>query len=346
MFGYFYHEILRKTVIGFGTLFNEINIKHKKSNGSDISAIKVPLSYGPTQKFLARLEQAPNLNQPVQLTLPRMSFELTGLLYDPARKVTTTQTFNEVDESDNKVKKVYMPVPYNMIFELSIMTKTNDDMLQIIEQILPYFQPHYNLTIKLVPGINEKRDIPIVLDNISMQDTYEGNFTNRRALIYTIRFTAKTYLFGPLPTDPTGLIKKVTIDSRVGLDNPSRQVRYSVTPKAIQDYNNDASAFIIEDLAADDNYVTVNDGSLISLNSYITINGESMMVRSKSNSGNKIGLERTQPVTHASGSAINLVTTSDDSFVDGEDDFGFSETISFLEDFQQYSSSLNQDIDP
>ena len=218
MFGYFYHEILRKTVIGFGTLFNEINIKHKKTNGSDISVIKVPLSYGPTQKFLARLEQSPNLNQPVQLTLPRMSFELAGLLYDPSRKVTTTQTFNEVDENDNKVKKVYMPVPYNMIFELSIMTKTNDDMLQIIEQILPYFQPHYNLTIKLVSEINEKRDIPIILDNISMQDTYEGNFTTRRALIYTLRFTAKTYLFGPLPTDSRGLIKKVTIDSRVGMD--------------------------------------------------------------------------------------------------------------------------------
>ena len=345
MFGYFYHEILRKTVIGFGTLFNEINIKHKKTNGSNISTIKVPLSYGPTQKFLARLEQSPNLNQPVQLTLPRMSFELTGLLYDPSRKVTTTQTFNEVDESDNKIKKVYMPVPYNMIFELSIMTKTNDDMLQIIEQILPYFQPHYNLTIKLVSEINEKRDIPIILDNISMQDTYEGNFTTRRALIYTLRFTAKTYLFGPLPTDPRGLIKKVTIDSRVGMDNPSRQVRYSVVPKATQDYNNDASTTITEDLPADDSYFTVNNGSIIPIGSYISINGESMIVRSKSNSGNKIGVERTQSVLHPSGSVVNLVTVVDNDFVEADDDFGFSETIDFLDDLRQYSPSLNQDID-
>lgn len=345
MFGYFYHEILRKTVIGFGTLFNEINIKHKKSNGNDISTIKVPLSYGPTQKFLARIEQSPNLNQPVQLTLPRMSFELTGLTYDPTRKVTTTQTFTEVDESDNKVKKVYMPVPYNMIFELSIMTKTNDDMLQIVEQILPYFQPHYNLTIKLIQGINEKRDIPIVMDNLSMQDTYEGNFTTRRALIYTIRFTAKTYLFGPLPTDSTGLIKKVTIDSRIGMDNPSRQVRYSVTPKATQDYNNDATTFITEDLTADQNYVTVDDGSLIALNSYITINGENMIVRSKSNSGNKIGLERSNPSIHPTGSLINLVTNVDNDFIEPDDDFGFSESISFLEDFREYSTTLNEDID-
>jgi len=345
MFGYFYHEILRKTVIGFGTLFNEINIKHKKTNGTEISTIKVPLSYGPTQKFLARLEQSPNLNQPVQMTLPRMSFELTGLTYDPARKVSTTQTFNEVDSSDNKVKKVYMPVPYNMIFELSVMTKTNDDMLQIIEQILPYFQPNYNLTIKLISNINEKRDIPIVLDNITMQDTYEGNFTTRRSLIYTLRFTAKTYLFGPLPTDSSGIIKKVTVDSRIGLDNPSRQMRYTVTPKATQDYNNDIATYITEDLSIDDNYVTVSDGSIISANTYITINDESMFVKSKSNTGNKIAVERTQPVLHSSGSAVNLVTTVDNNFIEPDDDFGFNESMSFLDDLKQYSTSLNEDID-
>ena len=142
MFEYFYHEILRKTIIGFGTLFNAITIKHKKSTGEVVSLIKVPIAYGPVQKFLARVEQQPNLNSPVQMTLPRMSFEFVGLSYDPTRKVTSTQTFLSPNKSDGTdIRKAYMPVPYNMDFELSIMTKLDDDMLQIIEQILPYFGP-------------------------------------------------------------------------------------------------------------------------------------------------------------------------------------------------------------
>ena len=126
-----------------------------------------------------------------------MSFEFIGLQYDPTRKVTTTQTFTTVNPDDKtEVKKVYMPVPYTMAFELSIYTKLNDDMLQIVEQILPYFQPSYNLTVNLVETIGEKRDIPVVIENISMQDDYEGDFSTRRSLYYTIRFSAKTYLYG------------------------------------------------------------------------------------------------------------------------------------------------------
>ena len=138
------------------------------------------MAYGPTQKFLARLEQSPDLNKSTAMSLPRMSFEFTGLTYDGSRKVTTTQTFLATDkDTGTEVKKTYMPVPYNMQFELSIMTKLNDDALQIVEQILPYFQPAYNLTIELVETIKEKRDVPIVLENITMQDDYEGDFLLR-----------------------------------------------------------------------------------------------------------------------------------------------------------------------
>ena len=145
MFEYFYNEILRRTIISFGTLFNAISVKQE---GSDI---RIPLAYGPTQKFLARIEQSPDLNKPMAITLPRMSFEFTGLTYDPSRKVTTTQQFKVKDPNSNTdVKKSFMPVPYNMAFELSIYCKLNDDALQIIEQILPYFQPQYNLTVELV----------------------------------------------------------------------------------------------------------------------------------------------------------------------------------------------------
>ena len=195
MFGYFYNEILRRTIISFGTLFNNVTIQQ------DNSVVKVPLAYGPTQKFLARIEQSPDLNKPTAITLPRMSFEFTGLTYDPSRKVTTTQQFTVKDPNDGaETKKAFMPVPYNMNFELAIMTKLNDDALQIVEQILPYFQPAYNLTVELVSTIQEKKDVPVVLENITMEDDYEGDFTKRRVLLYTLRFTCLLYT-SPSPRD-------------------------------------------------------------------------------------------------------------------------------------------------
>ena len=208
MFEYFYNEILRRTIIGFGTLFNNLTIKATNASDSVVSVTKVPLAYGPTQKFLARLEQSPDLNKSTAMTLPRMSFEFTGLTYDPSRKVTTTQTFVVKDPDTGKeTKKGFMPVPYNMQFELAIMCKLNDDALQIVEQILPYFQPAYNLTVELVEGIKEKRDVPVVLENITMEDDYTGDFKERRVLLYTLRFTAKTYMYGPVSSATRDIIK-------------------------------------------------------------------------------------------------------------------------------------------
>ena len=260
MFEYFYHEILRKTVIGFGTLFNNIQIKHVDSSAKTVSVMKVPLAYGPIQKFLARIEQSPNLKGAPTLTLPRISFEFTGLSYDPSRKVTQTQTFLTNSISDKtKTKKVYMPVPYNMTFELNVLAKINDDALQIVEQILPYFQPSYNLTINLLSTIGEKRDVAVNLDSVSFTDDYEGDFSERRALIYTLTFTAKTYLFGPIPSTSSGLIKKATIDysTRKGKDF-RREVRYSVTPRAVKDYTGDGITFLAENLDNKEN--KMNDG--------------------------------------------------------------------------------------
>ena len=135
---YYYHEIIRKTIVSFGTLFNQIHIHHKDAEGGTYSEMRVPLSYGPSQKFLARIEQQADLNKPVQITLPRMSFEMNRIQYDPTRKSGVTQTFKASDGAH--LKKVYMPVPYNIGFELNILSKLNDDCLQIVEQILPYFQ--------------------------------------------------------------------------------------------------------------------------------------------------------------------------------------------------------------
>jgi len=252
---YFYHEILRKTIIAFGTLFNNINIKHKKADGTILDDIKVGLSYGPQQKYLAKIQEQSQLSKPVAITLPRMAFEMMGIQYDPSRKTGVTQTFKVKDTTDDKMKKVYMPVPYNINFELNIFSKLNDDALQIIEQIMPYFQPSFTLTVDLVEAIGEKRDIPVILDNISFQDDYEGSFEIRRALIYTLQFTAKTYLFGPVAKTSDGLIKKVIVDSHSGTDTSTakREVRYTVVPDPI-------TAEPGDDFGFTENWMDLGDG--------------------------------------------------------------------------------------
>ena len=322
MFEYFYNEILRKTIISFGTLFNGLTIKQEGST------VKVPLAYGPTQKFLARLEQAPNLSQATQISLPRMSFEFTGMTYDSSRKVTTTQTIAVKNPDDGTdIKKVFMPVPYNMQFELSIMSKLNDDMLQIVEQILPYFQPAYNLTIELVEQVKEKKDIPIILENITMQDDYEGDFTSRRVLLYTLRFTAKTYLFGPVTSASKDIIKKATVNYLSGRD-PSfatRDVTYSVTPRAIKDYTGDVATNISNDISTGTKVILVDDVSGLTAKTYVDLEGEELYI--KSISGNKITVERgkdnTTITSHLKGAPIRLITKEDNILVESGDDFGF-----------------------
>jgi hypothetical protein len=333
MFEYFYHEILRKTVISFGTLFNNISIRHKNNSGEVTSEIKVPLAYGPSQKFLARLEQSPDLNKPIQMTLPRMSFEFIGLTYDQSRKVTTTQTFIIPAPEDKKQeKKTYMPVPYNMEFELNIMTKLNDDMLQIIEQILPYFQPSYNLSVNLVEEIGEKRDIPVVLDGITMNDDYEGDFSTRRSLTYTLRFTAKTYLFGPVSTPSADIIRKVSIGyisaSSSGENSKSggRDLVYSVTPVAMRNYTNIVSTYLLEDIDSTSTYIEVEDSSPISQDSYIMINDEVLYVNSKNNNTLEVtrGANNTRGLDHVSGSSVKMITEEDNKLIEVGDDFGFN----------------------
>ena len=259
---YYYHEIIRKTIIGFGTLFNQINIKHQDADNSTvISDMRVPLAYGPVQKFLARIRQQPDLNKPVQITLPRMSFEMVSIQYDATRKASLTQTFKASSGGGN-LKKVFMPVPYNIGFDLNIMVKLNDDGLQIIEQILPYFQPAFNITINLIESIGEKRDIPIVLESINFQDDYEGDFSTRRVLIYTLRFTAKTYLFGPIADSSEGLIKKVQVDTYTGdsVNASRREMRYIATPRAKKDYNNDNTSVLTDAVSTSDVLMPVEIG--------------------------------------------------------------------------------------
>jgi hypothetical protein len=334
--------------VAFGTLFNNIQIKHKDNAGDDFSIITVPISYGPVQKFLARIEQVPDLKKRVAITLPRMSFEMTGISYDSSRKSSTMQTFKVLDESNNQLSKVFMPVPYNVNFRLSIMSKLNEDALQVVEQILPYFQPHFNLTIDLLSSVGETRDVPMILERIAMDDQYEGDFTTRRVLVYTLDFVAKTYLFGPIGSPNDAIIKQVQVDYYTNTNriNASRQLRYIAEPRALQDYNNDEITQISQDISADETEFTVVDGSVLSEKSYIMINSESMFIR-KIN-GNTILVNRGQDNTnieiHTSGTSVNVINDADDELIDLDDDFGFSESRYEFGDGKIYSTTKGVDV--
>mgnify|MGYP001163891092 CR=1 FL=1 len=343
---YFYHEILRKTVISFGTLFNDIHVRHNDNNGKSISDMKVALAYGPMQKFLARLEQQADLNRSTALTLPRMSFEMTNIAYDATRKASITQTFKASDGSN--LRKVFMPVPYNIGFELNILVKLNDDGLQIIEQILPFFQPSFNLTVDLVSVIGEKRDISVVLDNISFQDDYEGDFATRRALIYTLNFTAKTYLFGPVSDSSEGLIKKVQVDYHASVDteNARRELRYSATPQALKDYNDDNTTVLRTNLSKTKTRFDVTATSALAVGMRIIIDKEIMKIKEIVDANTIVVNRGYQSVsaTHVENASIDVLTAADDLLVEPDDDFGFNGVLEQFSDSRSYSPTQQKDI--
>jgi hypothetical protein len=244
---YSYHEIFRKTIVAFGTLFNNIELRRSTE------VMKVPLAYGPKQKFLARLDQNPDpTNKRTQITVPRISFEINGITYDSSRKVSPTQKIKFSKDTDEN-KNVYMPVPYNLSFELAIISKNQEDGLQILEQILPYFQPHFNLSVKLLPDINETKDVPVILTNVDYEDDYEGDFATRRAITYTLQFTVKTYLYGPVTESK--IIKKAITDMYTSIDTSSapREVRYTIQPDPLDADADDDFGFGIVDEDFTDN---------------------------------------------------------------------------------------------
>ena len=227
----FYHETIRKVVVAFGTMFNNIELVRKDNSGTIVQTMKVPLAYGPREKFLVRLREDADLMKQVAITLPRIGFEIKNLSYDSARKMSRVQRYKKVKGADTKqLDTQYMPVPYNLEFELYIMAKQSDDALQIVEQILPYFQPDYAMTINDMSDMGIMRDIPIILNSIGYEDSYDGDFANRRALIYTLSFTTKFYLYGPVTS--AKVIKTVQVDQYTDLPDksPKREQRYKVTP--------------------------------------------------------------------------------------------------------------------
>lgn len=238
MFGtYFYHEKIRKSVALFGRLFNNIYVIRKNSSGGVLNQLKVPLSYAPRQKFLERIRENPELlgDTKVAIKLPRMSFEITSFTYDNTRQLTKLSNFVAAGSSIQQRQKFYSPVPYNINFQLNIFAKNQDDALQIVEQILPTFNPQYTLTIKPFPSEypDFKEDIPIIIQSLSFQDDYEGAMEQRRSIIYTIDFEMKVAFYGPVAEADIIRLSKAQIflqDQGKGLDSDVLLETLTTTP--------------------------------------------------------------------------------------------------------------------
>ena len=213
MFGtYFYHQISRKMVVAFGSLFNTIEVRRTDSSDAVTEVIKIPLSYGPKDKMLTRISSDPNLNPKVALTVPRMGFELLSMTYDSVRKLNTLN--RNVKKGTTGLKKQFNPVPYNWEFSLYIFVKNAEDGTQVLEQILPFFTPEFTVTMNLVSSMEEVRDIPLVLNSVTSEDKYEGDFATRRSIIWTLSFTMKGFLY-PDISDNAKVIETVAVDTHL-----------------------------------------------------------------------------------------------------------------------------------
>lgn len=220
----FYHGIIRKSIIAFGRLFSDIYIDRKQGDsvtGTTIQRLQIPLAYAPKEKWLVRIEQDPTLENNTYVTLPRMSFEIISYAYDASRKVNRMQQIKCGDGSGS-VSTMYTPVPYNIDMSLYILTKTQEDALQIVEQILPTFTPEYTLTINAVPDMNVKLDVPIILNSISATDEYDGDFQTRRFVTHTLNFTMKTNLFGPISDKNVIQTVNANVGQNEDFSNPNR----------------------------------------------------------------------------------------------------------------------------
>jgi hypothetical protein len=268
MFGsQFYHQSLRKYVIMFGNMFNDIVVRRYNDSGNPIQAVAVPLAYGPKEKFLVRLTQDPNLDQQIAIQLPRMGFEMTTLNYDGNRRLTgVTRNIRVVSDRD-KFDYNYVPVPYDLQFNLYAYVRNADDGAQILEQIVPYFGPEWTNQVRILPQTNITIDVPTILNTVSIEDTYEGDFETRRALIYTFDFTIKAYFYGPVRRQ--GIIKRSQIDfgivssnsvNKITMEdvaNTGRSSRIVVVPGLLANGSpttNSAASIAYSQIDADDDY--------------------------------------------------------------------------------------------
>ena len=277
MFGQFdYHSAIRKYIIMFGNMFNDISVVRTNSSGVAVQTLTVPIAYGPKEKFLARLRQNPDLGREVATTLPRLSFEITGFNYDSARAMNKQNRITSIGSGNNTLRSGWAPAPYNIDISLYGLFANNEDAVQVVEQILPYFRPEWTNSVKIVPSLGIYVDVPTIMTGMQLEDTYEADFQTRRAIIYTFNFTVKGYIYGPVTNK--GLITRTKVDfhlqptanteayeaERITLTpgllangSPTSNTSASVARSAINANSNYGFAFDTENFFTGNNFSTV-----------------------------------------------------------------------------------------
>jgi len=345
MFGtYFYNETIKRSVSIFGTLFNNIKIKKTKSDGTVLTEQLVPISYGPKQKWLERINQDPKARDGniVAMSLPRLAFELSGFEYDGARQqnklIRTQKTITETDGLSRKFQ--YSPAPYNLNFTLSAMCKNMTDALQIVEQIIPYFQPEYTVTMKMIDDLSDVRDVPIILNTISFEDTYEGGYEERRVITYNLEFTMKVYFFGPVYTGDiiTNVIERDYINDDISGQFTSSQINESGLVKEVKHYEPAFSA--LANVVSGSTTVTFDTA----INSKISVGDEVFYTGNTPNPTiSSIASDRLSIVLDANVTIEKPTTLMFVGSVQPGDTFVVAETVTFYD--EGTTSTYQEDVD-
>jgi len=324
---HFYNRTIRKVVVAFGTMFNDIHlVRYNKAGTTAYEKFKVPLNYGAKEKYITRINADPTLTKSIATSVPRMSFDMTGMSYDTARKLPSTVR-NFAANNASTVKTQFVPVPYDFTFSLSIYVRNTEDGTQILEQILPFFTPDFNVTINFIPSMGKKYDMPVILNSVNTTTDYEGDMMSTRLITWDLEFTAKAYIWPPV------------IDAEVITQANSSiylETRTKDAQKIYVDYANGVGYFATNEIVrvSDKNIYgevlyfsnngvgVTNTATLIVgyLNDYLSAND--VLVGDKSNATYTITSIDTNPLK-----SLLIVTTPNPINAEPDDEFGFSETV-------------------
>jgi len=323
---YFYFNLTRKYIVLFGNLFNNITLKRiNKTTGEEIERIKIPIMYAPKEKYFSRLRADPDLERNMQVILPRMSFEMTSISYDATRKQNSLLRTAKANTS-TRVASQYMGVPYDLNFELSLYARNVDDGTHIVEQILPYFNPDYTVTIDSIPQVGFLKDVPVILNGVINTIEHEGNFDAVRYVTWTMSFTMKAYYYGPVSTPK--IIRKVIANIN---NDPTLQagniIRINTASGNSGDYKIDDIVYQGNDYQTATAYATVlswsnTTGKLVLGGSQGTFKTDNTIKATSTNASYTLQSFDATPLKLAT-----ITIEPDPITAEPDDDFGYSTTI-------------------
>jgi hypothetical protein len=324
---HFYNRTIRKVVVAFGTMFNDIHlVRYNKAGTTSYEKFKVPLNYGAKEKYITRINSDPTLTKSIATTVPRMSFDMTGMSYDTARKLPSTVR-NFAANNATTVKTQFVPVPYDFTFSLSIYVRNTEDGTQILEQILPFFTPDFNVTINFIPSMGKKYDMPVILNSVNTTTDYEGDMMSTRLITWDLEFTAKAYIWPPVidaevitQANSSIYVETRTKDAQKVYVNYANGVGYFASNETVR--VSDKNIFG-EVLYFSNNAVgAANVATLIVgyLNDYLSAND--VIVGDKSNATYTITSIDTNPLK-----SLLIITKPNPINAEPDDEFGFSETV-------------------